>query len=615
MISLDFGTDAKRVLSGIGKAFAVIEFSPDGRILTANENFCKTLGYELAEIKGQHHSMFVDASYAAKPEYREFWSKLGRGEFNAGEFKRVGKGGKVVWVYASYSPVLGRGGKVVKVVKVAMDITPVKLRALDDEGKIEAISRAQPILEYLPDGTILTGNEKMLKMGGFRLEEIQGRHHSMFVDPTYAQSEAYREFWRRLGRGEHITEEVKRLGKGGKEVWIQHNYNPILGPDGHVVKVVNFMTDVTGRVKSVEQIGAGLGRLANGDLQQRINEPLAQGLEKFRVDFNAALDALDRSMLAVETNANAIQAGAKEISSASDDLSHRTQQQAASLEETTAALREVTETVRKTAEGAVHARQTVAAAKEDAQKTGGVVREAVEAMGAIDGSSKQISQIIGVIDEIAFQTNLLALNAGVEAARAGDAGRGFAVVASEVRALAQRSAEAAKEIKALISKSEERVDQGAVLVARAGEALQRIVTQVLEIAEIVGGISESAERQSVALDQINKAIVTMDGVTQSNAAMVEEATAAVHNLSKEADELGSLVGKYKVTGRNNDSTRRELKLVAPHTVRAPQETQSRTRSPTASPTPAARPARRATANASSARAQAVAEADQAWEEF
>jgi methyl-accepting chemotaxis protein len=273
----------------------------------------------------------------------------------------------------------------------------------------------------------------------------------------------------------------------------------------------------------------------------------------------------------------------------------------------------VTNTVKKTAGNAVHAREAVGNAKEDAEKTGAVVREAVDAMRAIDSSSKQISQIIGVIDEIAFQTNLLALNAGVEAARAGEAGRGFAVVASEVRALAQRSAQAAKEIKVLILTSGERVEQGAVLVARAGDALQRIVTKVLEIAEIVGGISASAQEQSVALEQINKAIVVMDQVTQSNAAMVEETTAAVHNLSQETEELGGLVAKYKLSSGRDDGLRDELKRVAPHAFREAPPAPRRTS--TQAGAPAGRAASKPAAKDSKPRAKAAAGSDESWDEF
>ncbi len=611
MLTFDFGAGAGQVLTAIGSASALVELDPSGKIVAANERFCKDLGYDLAEIKGKHHDMFVEPGSAESSENREFWNRLRRGESNAGEFRRIGKGGKEKWHLASYTPVIARSGKLVKVVMIAMDVTASKIKALEDEAKLDAVSRRQPILEFTPDGTIAGANEALLKTSGYRIEEIRGRPHSIFVDPAYAQTEAYREFWRKLGRGEPITEEYKRVAKGGKEVWIQADYCPIFGSDGRVMKVVNFMTDITGRVASVEHIGAGLARLANGDLQQRIETPLAHGLEKFRVDFNAALDALDRSMSTVEASANAIREGSREIASASDDLSQRTQQQAASLEETVAALNELTETVRKTAESAVHAREAVGAAKDDSEKTGAVVREAVDAMRAIDSSSKQISQIIGVIDEIAFQTNLLALNAGVEAARAGDAGRGFAVVASEVRALAQRSAQAAKEIKALILTSEERVDQGAVLVTRAGEALQRIVAQVLEIAGIVSGISASAENQSGALDQINKAIASVDQVTQSNASMVEETTAAVHNLSRETEDLGALVGKYKLTHHSDEGLRNELKRVAPHAFRNPTSAPSRP----PSPAPANRPAPRAIAKSSAAQAQAAADADEEWREF
>jgi methyl-accepting chemotaxis protein len=258
------------------------------------------------------------------------------------------------------------------------------------------------------------------------------------------------------------------------------------------------------------------------------------------------VDKLQTAMTVIAANALGIRGGGEEISAAADDLSRRTEQQAASLEETAAALDEITATVKKTADGAKAANAVVAAAKGDAEHSGDVVRKAVEAMSAIERSSSQISQIIGVIDEIAFQTNLLALNAGVEAARAGDAGRGFAVVASEVRALAQRSATAAKEIKALISASGQQVAAGVDLVGETGKSLDRIVKQVAEISAVVTEISASAQEQSVGLAQVNTAINQMDQVTQQNAAMVEQSTAASHALSQEAEELARLVAAFKV---------------------------------------------------------------------
>ena len=296
----------------------------------------------------------------------------------------------------------------------------------------------------------------------------------------------------------------------------------------------------------VEGLATGLERLASGALTFRLNEPFSAHYEKLRADFNAAMQQMQTTISEVATNSAGVRTASTEISQASDNLSRRTEQQAASLEETAAALDEITATVRKTAEGAGQARDAVGSARADAERSGVVVRDAVSAMSEIENSAQQISQIIGVIDEIAFQTNLLALNAGVEAARAGDAGRGFAVVASEVRALAQRSADAAKEIKALISASSQQVERGVSLVGETGKVLERIVTQVTQINGVVTEIAASAEEQSTGLQQVNTAVNQMDQVTQQNAAMVEEATAASHALTGEADTLSRLISRFDV---------------------------------------------------------------------
>ena len=381
-----------------------------------------------------------------------------------------------------------------------------------------------------------------------------------------------------------------------------------------IMKVVKFATDVTERVAAVTEIGAGLSRLADRDLEHRIDKTFSPAFEKLRLDFNLSLEKLQSTLLQIAESANTIQSGTQEISSASDDLSRRTEQQAASLEETAAALDEITATVKKSAEGAGHAREVVARADEDAKKSALVVRQAVDAMDAIAKSAQQISQIIGVIDEIAFQTNLLALNAGVEAARAGDAGRGFAVVASEVRALAQRSAEAAKEIKGLISASTTQVDHGVKLVAETGKSLERIMTQVAEINDVVGDIAAGAKEQATGLDEVNTAINQMDQVTQQNAAMVEESTAASHSLSQETVQLSELVNQFQV-GRSNDNNtmRRQLQKVAPHAFRqaakAPSTGAARPETRKASAKPM-RPAARAVVNGA-----AATEASGGWEEF
>jgi methyl-accepting chemotaxis protein len=294
----------------------------------------------------------------------------------------------------------------------------------------------------------------------------------------------------------------------------------------------------------VESLAGGLERLAAGDVTFRLTSAFDPDYEKLRGDFNNAVDQLQQTLSVIAGNASAIRMATQEISHASDDLSRRTEQQAASLEETAAALDEITATVRHTADGAGQAREVVTTAQADASHSGQVVKDAISAMSEIETSAREIGQIIGVIDEIAFQTNLLALNAGVEAARAGDAGRGFAVVASEVRALAQRSADAAKNIKALISTSTDQVTRGVKLVGESGTALERIVGQVTEINAIVVRIAASAQEQSVGLHQVNTAVNQMDQVTQQNAAMVEESTAAAHNMAREAETLTASLSRF-----------------------------------------------------------------------
>jgi methyl-accepting chemotaxis protein len=296
----------------------------------------------------------------------------------------------------------------------------------------------------------------------------------------------------------------------------------------------------------VEALGKSLSALSAGKLTCQIEQAFPSEYQKLRADFNGAVDQLQQAMKVIISNVQGIRSGADEISQAADDLSRRTEQQAASLEETAAALDEITATVRKTADGARQANSVVVDARSEAERSGEVVRNAVAAMGEIEGSSRKIAQIIGVIDEIAFQTNLLALNAGVEAARAGEAGRGFAVVASEVRALAQRSSDAAKEIKTLILASTQQVESGVELVNETGEALQKIVVKVAEISSLVSEISASTQEQSSGLAQVNTAVNQMDQVTQQNAAMVEQSTAASHSLAGEAGELAELAAKFDI---------------------------------------------------------------------
>ncbi|MEY9462248.1 MULTISPECIES: methyl-accepting chemotaxis protein [Bradyrhizobium] len=361
-------TDASKI-AAISRAQAVIEFKLDGTIVTANENFCKTLGYSLAEIEGKHHSLFVAEADRNGTAYREFWAALNRGDYQAGEFKRIGKGGREVWILASYNPLLDETGKPYGVVKFATDVTAEKLKNADLAGQISAIDKAQAVIEFNMDGTIIAANANFLGALGYSMAEIKGKHHSMFVEPTERDGAAYREFWAALNRGQYQAAEYKRIGKGGKEVYIQASYNPILDLNGKPFKVVKYATDTTRQV---------LVRMGN----ERV-----------------------RGMM------ESVAAGSEELN---------------------ASVREISEAMTKSRETAMSAVEQVASADAQAQR----LTEAAQSM----------SGIVEMINSITGQINLLALNATIESARAGEAGRGFAVVASEVKSLANQAKQATDKI-------------------------------------------------------------------------------------------------------------------------------------------------------------------------
>ncbi|ESQ92807.1 methyl-accepting chemotaxis protein [Asticcacaulis benevestitus] len=549
-------TDLKGQIAAISKAQAIIEFDMTGKILTANENFLTAIGYSLDDIKGQHHSMFVDPDYRNSTDYRLFWERLGRGEYDAGQYKRIARGGREIWLQASYNPIMDMNGKPFKVVKYATNITEAKIQAADFSGQLQAISKAQAVIEFDLTGKILTANDNFLAAIGYSLDEVKGQHHSMFVDPEYRNSTDYRLFWERLGRGEYDAGQYKRIARGGRELWLQASYNPIMDMNGKPFKVVKYATDVSIQVAAaraledaVAQSKSVIDHAKTNDLTHRVDISGKSGEIAIMCEgINELLDSTSSIISDVTEASSNIKLATAEISAGTNDLSQRTEQQASNLQETAASMEQIASTIRQNADNAQEASKLAGNASKVATSGGKVVAQAVEAMSRIETSSQKISDIIGVIDEIAFQTNLLALNAAVEAARAGDAGKGFAVVAAEVRSLAQRSSGAAKDIKTLIAASGSEVKEGVKLVNDAGGALSEIVGSIQQVATIISEIAAASKEQSVGVEEINTAVSQMDEMTQQNSALVEENAASSRMLQDQAESMHQRMASFRVLG-------------------------------------------------------------------
>jgi len=539
-------------LAAIHTAQAVIEFELDGTIRTANKNFLDTVGYSLDEIRGKHHRMFIDPDTRASAAYEAFWRNLGQGKFDTGQYLRIGKGGREIWLQASYNPILDPNGRPFKVVKYATDITEAKLREADFSGQMAAISKAQAVIEFELDGTIRTANENFCAAVGYERSEIVGKHHSLFVTKEERSSQAYKLFWERLGRGELDSGQYQRVAKGGRTLWLQASYNPVLDPKGRPFKVVKYATDITAQKDAAIELERVMNEtlrimtaLSEGDLQDQMEGQFRGDFARLKEAVNSCISNLRNLVGQIASAAGEIAAASTEIAEGNSDLSRRSEQQAASLEETAASMEELTSTVKQNASNASTANQLAAGARQEAERGGSVVQDAISGMSEINSASKKIADIIGVIDEIAFQTNLLALNAAVEAARAGEQGRGFAVVASEVRNLAQRSAGAAKEIKALINDSVEKVEAGSRLVNQSGDTLTKIVEAVNRVSEIVGDIAAASEEQASGIEQVNRAVADMDNNVQQNAALVEQAAASSEAMSEQSRVLTDLIGSFR----------------------------------------------------------------------
>jgi methyl-accepting chemotaxis protein len=591
--------DSESQLKSISDNQAVIEFTLDGTILKANKNFLNTMGYSLPEIQGRHHSMFVDTAHKQSNEYRLFWEKLGHGDPDAGQYKRIRKDGSEVWLQASYNPIFDANGKPTKVVKYASDITEAKRKQADLESQLKSISANQAVIEFKLDGTIVTANQNFLNATGYSLHEIEGRHHSIFVDSAFKQTDTYRQFWERLGRGEADAGQYKRVKRDGSELWLQASYNPIVDLSGKPCKVIKYATDITAhkmqehemeRILSetsrvMKALGSGdltdsisgqydgefailrntvnkcvsdirkmitetslvMKAVADGDLRQSIQENFEGEFGNLRDSVNSCINHLRTTVERIRHSVSTMTVSSSEIASGNADLSHRTEEQSTSIGTIAANMEQITQTVKQNADNAREANTLATGARNHAEKGGAVVMNAVSAMAAINEASKRIADIIGVIDEIAFQTNLLALNAAVEAARAGEQGRGFAVVASEVRNLAQRSAGAAKEIKALIKDSVGRVEEGSRLVNESGATLEQIVTAAKKVSDIVAEIAAASTEQSAGVEKVTQAVQQMDSAVQENSALVEETSACSNMMDDQTQSMSALIDFFKLS--------------------------------------------------------------------
>ena len=533
--------DAQAQAAAIAKSQAVIEFAMDGTIITANQNFLDAIGYRLEEIKGRHHSMFVAPAARESTEYRAFWANLNRGQYQAAEYKRIGKGGREIWIQASYNPIADSSGKPCKVIKFATDITAQKLRSMEDAGMIAAIGRTQAVIEFNLDGTIITANENFLKAVGYSLPEIQGKHHSMFVEPATRDSAAYRDFWASLSRGQYQSAEYKRIGKGGREVWILASYNPILDEDGKAFKVVKFATDVSaqkrknadmagqteaigksqaviefnmdGTILTANQnflgaVGYSLGEIQGKhhrmfvdpadrdgaeyrDFWANLNRGFYQAAEYRRIgkggkaiwiqaSYNPILDLNGKPFKVVKY---ATDITAQVIERKKNERVRTMMESVASgAEELNASVREISDAMIKSKQTASTAVDRVEVADQQAQR--------------LSAASESMSSIVGLIGNITGQINLLALNATIESARAGEAGRGFAVVASEVKNLANQAKQATDKIG-------EEIGNLNGISGDVVAALTTIKQAIQDVSEYVTSTAVAVEQQSTVTSEMS----------------------------------------------------------------------------------------------------------------